>query len=77
MNCYTFVFNIRYEMGRKGAISKISGIKLLAVTVKHIFQWKQLLILPITVFIGAEMGFIAADFTVVSLTMLCKCVCFE
>lgn len=53
----------RYEMGRKGSSSDISGIKLLAVTLKQLMKFKQILLLPITMFIGAEQAFIAADFT--------------
>lgn len=56
----------RYEMGRKGAGSGLSGLRLLAVTVRHLMQWKQLLLVPITMFIGAEQAFIAVDFTAVS-----------
>lgn len=52
----------RYEMGRKSG-SNISGIKLLAVTFKQFLKPKQMLLLPITMFIGAEQAFIAADFT--------------
>lgn len=39
----------RYEMGRKGSGSELSGIRLLAVTVKQMIQTKQILLLPITV----------------------------
>lgn len=53
-------------MGRKGAGSELSGCRLLAVTVKHLLQKKQLLMIPITMFIGAEQAFIAVDFTAVS-----------
>lgn len=55
-----------YEMGRKGSGSGLSGLKLLAVTVKHLFQKKQILLLPITMFIGAEQAFVAVDFTAVN-----------
>lgn len=68
-------------MGRKGSGSGLSGLKLLAVTVKHLTQKKQILLLPITMFIGAEQAFIAVDFTAVSqvpvkLTDLSLCVYF-
>lgn len=53
----------RYEMGRKGSGAGISGIKLLTVTLKQLLKFKQILLLPITMFIGAEQAFIAADFT--------------
>lgn len=53
----------RYEMGRKGSGSELSGIRLLSVTVKQLMQVKQILLLPITMFIGAEQAFMAVDFT--------------
>lgn len=55
----------RYEMGRKGSGSELSGIRLLSVTVKQLMQMKQILLLPITMFIGAEQAFMAVDFTAV------------
>ncbi|CAH1156083.1 unnamed protein product [Phaedon cochleariae] len=53
----------RYGKGRSGSGTGITGLKLLAVTLKQLGDFKQLLILPITMFIGAEQAFIAADFT--------------
>lgn len=53
----------RYEMGRKGSGSELSGIRLLSVTVKQLLQIKQVLLLPITMFIGVEQAFMAVDFT--------------
>lgn len=53
----------RYEMGRKGSGSELSGIQLLSVTVKQTFNVKQILLLPITMFIGAEQAFMAVEFT--------------
>lgn len=53
----------RYEMGRKGSGSELSGIRLLSVTVKQLMQFKQILLLPITMFIGVEQAFMAVDFT--------------
>lgn len=53
----------RYEIGRKGPGSDISGFQLMAVTLKQLLNLKQVLLLPITMFIGAEQAFIAADFT--------------
>lgn len=50
-------------MGRKGSGSGLSGCRLLAVTLKQLSQKYQLLLLPITMFIGAEQAFIAVDFT--------------
>ncbi|KAH1009694.1 hypothetical protein HUJ04_002014 [Dendroctonus ponderosae] len=53
----------RYDQGRKGSGSDISGLRLLAVIVKQLANPYQILILPITMFIGAEQAFLAADFT--------------
>lgn len=53
----------RYEMGRKGSGSELSGVRLLSVTVKQMMQTKQILLLPITMFIGAEQAFMTGDFT--------------
>lgn len=53
----------RYEMGRKGSGSEMSGIRLLSVTVRQLMQTKQILLLPITMFIGVEQAFMAVDFT--------------
>ncbi|XP_030757292.1 UNC93-like protein [Sitophilus oryzae] len=52
----------RYDKGRKGSGSGLSGVRLLAVTLKQLANPYQILILPITMFIGAEQAFIAADF---------------
>lgn len=60
------VFPFSYGKGRKGSGSGLSGLKLLAVTMKQLANPYQLLILPITMFIGAEQAFIAADFNAVS-----------
>lgn len=60
----------RYSKGRKGSGSELSGLKLLAVTLKHLANPYQILILPITMFIGAEQAFLAADYTAVSLDLL-------
>ena len=49
----SFNLQIRYDMGRKGSGSGTSGIRLLAVTLRHLFNKYQLLLLPITMFIGA------------------------
>lgn len=56
----------RYEMGRKSAGTGLSGLRLLEVTLRHLGQTKQLLLVPITMFIGAEQAFMAVDFTAVS-----------
>ncbi|XP_055372672.1 UNC93-like protein [Condylostylus longicornis] len=54
----------RYGVTRKNASQGLTGIKLLSVTLKLLSEKYQLLILPITMFIGAEEAFIAVDFTV-------------
>ncbi|KAK9743709.1 Ion channel regulatory protein UNC-93 [Popillia japonica] len=51
----------RYNKDRQGSGSGLSGLKMLAVTLKHLRNPYQILILPITMFIGAEQAFIAAD----------------
>lgn len=65
--CLLIAFGVdrlkRYEMGRKGSGSELSGIRLLSVTVKQLMQTKQILLLPITMFIGVEQAFMAVDFT--------------
>ncbi|XP_028130120.2 UNC93-like protein isoform X1 [Diabrotica virgifera virgifera] len=53
----------RYRKGRKVAENKITGWNLLIVTLKHAKKPLQLLMLPITVLIGAEQAFLAAEFT--------------
>ncbi|XP_015512738.2 UNC93-like protein isoform X1 [Neodiprion lecontei] len=52
----------RYDRGRSGSTTGKSGLKLLAVTLKLLKEKRQLLILPITLFIGAEQAFLFADF---------------
>ncbi|KZC14684.1 PREDICTED: UNC93-like protein [Dufourea novaeangliae] len=52
----------RYNRGRSGSATGLSGIKLLAVTLKLLKEKSQLLILPIIIFIGAEQAFLFADY---------------
>ncbi|XP_059608380.1 UNC93-like protein [Phlebotomus argentipes] len=63
--CLAVAFGVdpltRYEKKRRGA--GLSGLKLLAVTLRQLKERYQLLLLPITAFIGAEQAFIAVDFT--------------
>lgn len=56
----------RYDKGRTGSATGQSGLKLLAVTLKLLKEKRQLLILPITIFIGAEQAFLFADYNAVS-----------
>lgn len=44
----------------------LSGFKLLAVTLRLLKEKSQLLILPITLFVGAEQAFLFADYNAVS-----------
>ncbi|KAL1401075.1 hypothetical protein pipiens_006910 [Culex pipiens pipiens] len=53
----------RYNLGRTGSGSGISGVKMLVITVKQLANKYQILLLPITMFIGVEQAFIAVDFT--------------
>lgn len=56
----------RYDRNRARSVKGTSGFKLLAVTLKLLKEKKQLLILPITLFIGAEQAFLFADYNAVS-----------
>lgn len=63
----------RYNNTRTGSGSGVSGVRMLIITVKQLTNKYQLLLLPITMFIGVEQAFIAVDFTAVrsnSLSML-------
>ncbi|KYN36192.1 UNC93-like protein [Trachymyrmex septentrionalis] len=52
----------RYDRNRARLVKGSSGFKLLAVTLKLLKEKNQLLILPITLFIGAEQAFLFADY---------------
>ncbi|KAK2575984.1 hypothetical protein KPH14_007345 [Odynerus spinipes] len=52
----------RYDRGRTGSATGLTGFKLLAVTLKLLKEKSQLLILPIIIFIGAEQAFLFADY---------------
>lgn len=56
----------RYDRGRKGSGTGLSGLKLLSVTLSLLKEKSQLLILPIVLFIGMEQAFLFADFNAVS-----------
>lgn len=56
----------RYDKNRARSVKGSSGLKLLAVTLKLLKERSQLLILPITMFIGAEQAFLFADYNAVS-----------
>lgn len=52
----------RYDKNRARSVKGSSGLKLLAVTLKLLKERRQLLILSITLFIGAEQAFLFADY---------------
>ncbi|KXJ84175.1 hypothetical protein RP20_CCG018066 [Aedes albopictus] len=53
----------RYNSTRTGSGSGISGVRMLVITMKQLGNKYQILLLPITMFIGVEQAFIAVDFT--------------
>ncbi|XP_067633467.1 UNC93-like protein [Eurosta solidaginis] len=53
----------RYGVHRSDSGDGISGFRLLMVTVNMLRKRRQLLILPITMFIGLEEAFLAVDYT--------------
>lgn len=57
----------RYKEGtREGSGTGLSGFKLLAITLKLLKERNQLLIIPITMFLGVDQAFLGADYTAVS-----------
>jgi hypothetical protein len=60
----------RYKEGtREGSGTGLSGFKLLAITLKLLKERKQLLIIPITMFLGVDQAFASADYTAVSVPL--------
>jgi len=55
-----------YGVKRGDTGDGISGLKLLTVTINLLRKRRQMLLLPITMFIGLEEAFLAVDFTRVS-----------
>ncbi|XP_050095389.1 UNC93-like protein [Anopheles aquasalis] len=53
----------RYNMIRTGHANQVSGTRMLIITLQQLGNKYQLLLLPITAFIGVEQAFIAVDFT--------------
>ncbi|KAJ9597854.1 hypothetical protein L9F63_011296 [Diploptera punctata] len=54
----------RYNEGkREGSGTGLSGFSLLAITLKLLKERNQILILPITMFLGVEQAFVGADYT--------------
>ncbi|EFN78270.1 UNC93-like protein [Harpegnathos saltator] len=64
--CLIITFGVdsltRYDRNRARSVKSSSGFKLLVVTLKLLKEKSQLLILPITMFIGAEQAFLFADY---------------
>ncbi|KAL0120871.1 hypothetical protein PUN28_008509 [Cardiocondyla obscurior] len=64
--CLIIAFTVdslsRYDRNRARSVKGTSGFKLLAVTLSLLKEKNQLLILPITLFIGAEQAFLFADY---------------
>lgn len=53
-------------MVRKAPDNRTSGMNTLVITLRHLGHKYQLLLIPITAFIGIEQAFITADFTKVT-----------
>nr|BAM20565.1 similar to CG4928 [Papilio polytes] len=53
----------RYDTGRSGSGSGMSGMALLVVTLKLLIEPNQLMLVIINVFIGLQQAFFGADFT--------------
>ncbi|CAG4971294.1 unnamed protein product [Colias eurytheme] len=53
----------RYDSGRTGSGSNLSGMALLAVTLKLLVEPNQLMLVIINIFIGMQQAFFGADFT--------------
>ncbi|VVC97504.1 UNC93-like protein [Leptidea sinapis] len=53
----------RYDSGRSETGSTLSGMQLLVVTLKLIFEPNQLMLITINIFIGMQQAFFGADFT--------------
>lgn len=53
----------RYDLGRTGSGSGLTGWKLLSVTAKQLGHKYQLLLIPVTFFVGFDHSIINADFT--------------
>ncbi|KAH9627919.1 hypothetical protein HF086_015363 [Spodoptera exigua] len=63
----------RYDSGRSGSGSGLSGMALLAVTLKLMAEPTQLLLVIINIFIGLQQAFFGADFTALTgrLPLIC------
>ena len=62
------------KVEKNKSIQKISGRRLLAATFHQMTNWKQILITPLSFWVGFELGFFVSDFTVVSMMI---CIYFE
>jgi hypothetical protein len=64
------LYFLRYKEGqREGSGMGLSGFQLLAITLKLLKEPNQLLILPITMFLGVEQAFVGADYTAVNASL--------
>ncbi|XP_026762022.1 UNC93-like protein [Galleria mellonella] len=54
----------RYDSGRVGSGTGLSGLALLVVTLKLLIEPNQLLLVAINIFVGYQQAFFGADFTV-------------
>lgn len=57
--------SFRYDR-RIESENRATGLGVLALTFKHLIKPYQVLLIPITLFLGAEIAFISGDFTSVS-----------
>ncbi|XP_072948781.1 uncharacterized protein [Epargyreus clarus] len=53
----------RYDTGKSGSGTGLSGMALLAVTMKLMMEPKQLMLVTVNIFIGLQQAFFGADFT--------------
>uniref|UniRef100_T1J282 UNC93-like protein n=1 Tax=Strigamia maritima TaxID=126957 RepID=T1J282_STRMM len=59
---------VRVKTAAMGKSQHISGLDLLVATFRQMRNWKQILIIPLTIFSGLEQAFIMGDFTLAFLT---------
>lgn len=59
---WSFTFG-RYDFGRSGSGSGLTGWRLITVTARHMSNKCQLLLIPVIFFVGFDHAIINADFT--------------
>lgn len=64
---FQFVYLFRYGEKERKEDTGMSGTKLFAATLYQLKNKYQILLIPLTIWIGMEQAFIGADFTEVSL----------